>query len=364
MAIKNLGRVVGLSAYETWLAQGNDGTEEDFLATLKGEKGDKGEIGPQGPQGEQGPEGRGAQADWSQNDENADSYIKNRPFYEVSEKVTVFDNITVTFDDNYGYSLTTEQQNIYSSNFTEMETDENNNAYIDVIWNGKSYIGRGYFETEELMFIFTINTDEGTIQLYPRKFLISYNEGVEPTLNNTLSVYKNGESITVKIDEKFLPDSVTAQPDWNENDESSPSHIKNRPFYEAMADVTILEKAERTTEMINYDWGQGITIEDDKATIIETDSTKSYKLTIDGKTYTGTMNRNANVETEDYGVIEIAPYWLYFQDYYSDPITVTIEFIVSAPGEIVTIPEKYLPDTIATKEYVDQAIGTALEGSY
>ena len=57
MAIKNLGRVVGLSAYETWLAQGNDGTEEDFLATLKGEKGDTGEIGPQGVQGVQGPKG-------------------------------------------------------------------------------------------------------------------------------------------------------------------------------------------------------------------------------------------------------------------------------------------------------------------
>lgn len=57
MAIKNLGRVVGLSAYETWLAQGNDGTEEEFLNSLKGEKGDPGEVGPQGPQGEQGIQG-------------------------------------------------------------------------------------------------------------------------------------------------------------------------------------------------------------------------------------------------------------------------------------------------------------------
>ena len=35
MAIINLGRVVGKSAYEVWLEQGNSGTEEDFLNSLK-----------------------------------------------------------------------------------------------------------------------------------------------------------------------------------------------------------------------------------------------------------------------------------------------------------------------------------------
>lgn len=35
----------GKSAYIIWLEQGNDGTEQDFLASLKGDKGDKGEKG-------------------------------------------------------------------------------------------------------------------------------------------------------------------------------------------------------------------------------------------------------------------------------------------------------------------------------
>lgn len=39
MAIKNLGRVQGLSAYEIWLQQGNTGTEEDFIKSLIGESG-------------------------------------------------------------------------------------------------------------------------------------------------------------------------------------------------------------------------------------------------------------------------------------------------------------------------------------
>ena len=58
-----LGGEDGKSAYEIWLEQGNTGTEQDFLDSLKGEKGDKGDkgdrglIGPQGIQGETGEKG-------------------------------------------------------------------------------------------------------------------------------------------------------------------------------------------------------------------------------------------------------------------------------------------------------------------
>ena len=45
----------GKSAYEIWLDEGNSGTEQDFLNSLKGPKGDPG--GPPGPTGPQGPEG-------------------------------------------------------------------------------------------------------------------------------------------------------------------------------------------------------------------------------------------------------------------------------------------------------------------
>lgn len=33
----------GKSAYEIWLELGNEGTEEDFIASLKGEQGQQGE---------------------------------------------------------------------------------------------------------------------------------------------------------------------------------------------------------------------------------------------------------------------------------------------------------------------------------
>lgn len=47
----------GKSAYQIWLDAGNTGTEEEYLASLKGDKGDKGDTGEQGIQGLQGPQG-------------------------------------------------------------------------------------------------------------------------------------------------------------------------------------------------------------------------------------------------------------------------------------------------------------------
>ena len=47
----------GASAYDVWLSLGNEGTEQDYLNSLKGDKGDTGLQGPQGIQGEVGPKG-------------------------------------------------------------------------------------------------------------------------------------------------------------------------------------------------------------------------------------------------------------------------------------------------------------------
>lgn len=47
----------GASAYEIWLTEGNTGTEDDFLLSLKGEQGDKGDKGDTGDKGDQGIQG-------------------------------------------------------------------------------------------------------------------------------------------------------------------------------------------------------------------------------------------------------------------------------------------------------------------
>lgn len=56
----------GKSAYEIWLAQGNTGSEAQFLESLKGATGPEGPQGSQGPKGEIGPQGpKGAEVDMS-----------------------------------------------------------------------------------------------------------------------------------------------------------------------------------------------------------------------------------------------------------------------------------------------------------
>lgn len=44
----------GKSAYDIWLEAGNTGTEEEYLASLKGKDGEKGDTGAQGPKGDDG----------------------------------------------------------------------------------------------------------------------------------------------------------------------------------------------------------------------------------------------------------------------------------------------------------------------
>ena len=44
----------GKSAYEIWLDLGNEGTEQEYLASLKGQDGEQGIPGVQGPKGDKG----------------------------------------------------------------------------------------------------------------------------------------------------------------------------------------------------------------------------------------------------------------------------------------------------------------------
>jgi hypothetical protein len=54
----------GLSAYEIWLAEGNIGTEADFLDGIAGPQGPQGVPGPQGPAGANGQDGLSAYEIW------------------------------------------------------------------------------------------------------------------------------------------------------------------------------------------------------------------------------------------------------------------------------------------------------------
>lgn len=106
----------GKSAYEIWKENGHPtGTEEEFLASLKGDKGDtgatgatgaKGATGPQGPagpQGPQGPAGSGADVTWNQIQESgtkiAEIKIGSAPKVNVFAPTGGGGGGTIDFDD-------------------------------------------------------------------------------------------------------------------------------------------------------------------------------------------------------------------------------------------------------------------------
>lgn len=58
--------------------------------------------------------------------------------------------------------------------------------------------------------------------------------------------------------------AVGAQADWNQNDETAPDYVKNRPFYEGKTEIPILENAELTLQLeemadVIYSYGDPIT---------------------------------------------------------------------------------------------------------
>ena len=72
----------GASAYEIAVANGFEGTEEEWLESLKGDKGDKGDTGATGAQGEQGESG-------------ADGYtpVKGTDYWTEADKAEMVANV-------------------------------------------------------------------------------------------------------------------------------------------------------------------------------------------------------------------------------------------------------------------------------
>lgn len=76
----------GLSSYEVWLSEGNVGTEDDFLLSLKGHKGDKGEQGVIGEKGEQGEQGiQGKQGVKGDKGDDGYPFLIYKEYHELSE---------------------------------------------------------------------------------------------------------------------------------------------------------------------------------------------------------------------------------------------------------------------------------------
>ena len=162
------------------------------------------------------------------------------------------------------------------------------------------------------------------------------------------------------------------QADWDQNDETQPDYIKNRICYETSSstETIILEAGTRSFDLQNGDVGlttYSFTEEEKQRFTNLGTADGILKLTIGGITmekevsiingvFSGETFQNENFMN---GILFVS----------KDSIesfgmgSVEVELIFTGNSTtVVPIPEKYLPDTVATKQYVDNMFNSIVNG--
>ena len=209
-------------------------------------------------------------------------------------------------------------------------------------------------------------------------------EAVEanPNLYDTkIKIIKNN-NIIKQIDPKYIPTSI--QSDWAENDENSISYIQNRPFYDEIEYSEIITDT-AVGELVNGVYAKQFHSSDGEiyhALHYDLIAENTYAIAIEDIIYHCKINGGVDVNnhSEIYGgntaisnqligtngIVTGLEYPFFLASTFDmtilcwepelgDTINITISNINSVP---VPIDEKYLPDTVATKEFVTNEVDT------
>lgn len=167
--------------------------------------------------------GSSIQPDWNQNDDTADDYIKNRPFYDRKASARLLNGTFKFTSDNNLYIAkpTFEYDFIIGETYTvrfDGRTYRCNAIKINDYW---SALGNLSF----------INMGENTNEPFViEKQSSGYRIKTNISKSN-ISVEVTGNAmIPTKIPERYLPDSIGGvQSDWNQTDTTASDYIKNKP---------------------------------------------------------------------------------------------------------------------------------------
>ena len=166
------------------------------------------------------------QPDWDQDDDTADDYIKNRPFYDRKASARLLNgNVKFTsYNDLYIAKPTFEYDFIIGETYTvkfDGRTYRCNATKINDYWyalGNLSLINMGKNTNEPFVI-------EKQSSGYSIKTNIS---------KSNISVEVTGNAmIATKIPERYLPDNIgsgsSVQPDWDQKDATANDYIKNKP---------------------------------------------------------------------------------------------------------------------------------------
>lgn len=166
--------------------------------------------------------GAQVQSDWNQDDDMADDYIKNRPFYDRKASARLLSGMFKFTSDNNLYIAkpTFEHDFIIGETYTvkfDGRTYRCNAIKINDYWyalGNLSLINMGE------------NTNEPfVIEKQSSGYIIKTNN---PKSNISVEVTGNA-MVATKIPEKYLPDNISVQSDWNQTDIHDKGYIKNKP---------------------------------------------------------------------------------------------------------------------------------------
>ena len=296
-------------------------------------------------------DGSATQPDWNQNDETQPDYIKNRPFYTGDTVETVFvEESTVSFiDTNEGFYAAQVQSTF------EATVGETYKVYWDgtvyeracVIINNTPIIGNtsiaGVGSDTGEPFLMAVENGSG---------IVIYAAGTASS--HTFSISSMVTPV-VKINPKYLDQS-----DWNQNDVTAPSYVKNRPFYTGYTEEKTLIK-EGT---VNFKEGNGNYSGSIRSTFTPIVG-DTYKVLWDGITYDSTcFNFEERAIIGNLSIMGIGsdtgePFFIRIGStikIYTLDTAASHTFSVNGrTTQIIKIDEKYLPDFIATKSDVETA---------
>ena len=299
-------------------------------------------------------DGSATQPDWNQNDATQPDYVKNRPFYTSDPMDTVFvEESTVAFEEHRG---------LYAAEFETTFVATVGETY-KVYWDGTVYecacinfsdvtvignlsiVGEGADSGEPFVMA---GFDGGAAVIYAAGTSASHTFSISGTV---ISV--------VKINPKYLDQS-----DWDQNDETASSYIKNRPFYTGYTEEeTLIEEC--TVRFVENSGTYSGSLRSTFPPIVG----ETYKVSWDGTVYEsvciGPSERKfignlsimgAGPDTGEPFIIRITGGIKIFTLDTAASHTVSIS---GRTTQVVKIDEKYLPDTVATKSDVEVAQTTA-----
>ena len=147
----------------------------------------------------------GVQSDWNQNDETAPDYVKNRPFYTDTVETVLVEESTVSFADAGGFYAAQVQSTFVATVGETYKVYWDGTAYecTCVDFSGSTAIGN--------LSIGGLGSDTG------EPFIMNVTNGeviniaaADTSASHTISISRLVTEV-VKIDEKYLPDTVATK---------------------------------------------------------------------------------------------------------------------------------------------------------